>query len=312
MLNIQKGARHSRRNVTMWTYMFPNPSLSIFHPKTQQVQQHERYATGTSSKQSNIPPIHSGSLTRTRWPLSFSPALPFIEPCNSSLNSDSNSLPRGLPIKVSETPIDSTKSILSYASDVEEDDNNHHVSPFIRTSFRWKGFIEQTKHEQTKHDAGDRDADQPEQESNVHRMREPFLADDQIWKRANGGWNRSSNDAFKQDGQREEIGHALQLSKSEHDNSHPDLSPHGIMTYFYDVIEIMYHPSLKDDIMKKLIAENLNSFRFLLNQAENLTSFRFLLNQAENLDLLADDPSHKATKGQGTTTREDNLNPCLE
>ncbi|KAH0470974.1 hypothetical protein IEQ34_000697 [Dendrobium chrysotoxum] len=58
--------------------------------------------------------------------------------------------------------------------------------------------------------------------------------------------------------------------------------------------------------------ENLTSFRFLVKQVKNLTSFLFLLKQAENLDLLAGDPSHRATKGQGTMTGEDDSNLCLD
>uniref|UniRef100_A0A0A9AEW0 Uncharacterized protein n=1 Tax=Arundo donax TaxID=35708 RepID=A0A0A9AEW0_ARUDO len=59
-LKMKKGAKQKRMNVTMWTYMLPKPSLLMFHPNTQQLQNTERYASEMSSQRSNRPPIHCG------------------------------------------------------------------------------------------------------------------------------------------------------------------------------------------------------------------------------------------------------------
>ncbi|PON53581.1 hypothetical protein PanWU01x14_201390 [Parasponia andersonii] len=60
-LKIQNGAVQKRKKVTIWTYMLPNPSLSMFHPKTQKPQKRERPVIETSLLESNNPPFHSGA-----------------------------------------------------------------------------------------------------------------------------------------------------------------------------------------------------------------------------------------------------------
>ncbi|PON94376.1 LOW QUALITY PROTEIN: hypothetical protein TorRG33x02_098500 [Trema orientale] len=63
-LKIQNGAVQKRKKVTIWTYMLPNPSLSMFHPKTQKPQK-RRHVIETSLLESNNPPFHSGACSTT-------------------------------------------------------------------------------------------------------------------------------------------------------------------------------------------------------------------------------------------------------
>ncbi|BAT15542.1 Os12g0109750 [Oryza sativa Japonica Group] len=57
------GAKHSSTNVAVCTNMLPNPSRSMFHPKTQKVHERESHHAVASPPQSNMPPAHSGSTT---------------------------------------------------------------------------------------------------------------------------------------------------------------------------------------------------------------------------------------------------------
>uniref|UniRef100_A0A0E0A7N1 Uncharacterized protein n=1 Tax=Oryza glumipatula TaxID=40148 RepID=A0A0E0A7N1_9ORYZ len=97
MLNTQKGATQSSRNMAVWTYMLPNPSRSMFQPNTQKVHSDERQHAAGSSPQSRRPPAHTGSTTTVLVPGSSASIMCCCCCLASSPEASSSvSLPRGL------------------------------------------------------------------------------------------------------------------------------------------------------------------------------------------------------------------------